>query len=288
MAPRANPTLRQRRLGAELRRMREQAGFGGSELGRLVGMSPAQVTQMEAGRIGISVDRLRTIAATCMCVNEPLIAALSDIITEREKPGWWEEYRGTLSSDFVDVAEFEAQARKLTVYTMAFVPGQLQTGPYAAAVFAQSFPPLPRHEIDLRTAFRMQRQRLIRSGALPYSAFIHEAALRMRFSGPAVLTEQFDALIEDSERPTISVRVVPFDIGAMPSSNENFAYADGPVPELDGAQVDTSLGIRIFDAPAHMAKFRSLLARLDSGALSESDSRDFIGNIKKEMEGKCE
>ncbi len=264
--------------------MREQAGFGGSELGRLVGMNPAQVTQMEAGKIGISVERLRTVAATCMCVNEPLIDALSEIITERERPGWWEEYRGVLSDDFVDVAEFESQARHLTAYTMAFVPGQLQTGPYASAVFAQTFPPLPRHEVDLRTAFRMQRQRPIRSGATPYAAFIHEAALRMRFSGPAVLAEQLGALIEDSRQPNISIRVVPFDIGAMPSSNENFTYAEGPTPELDAAQMDTSLGCRIFDAPAHMARFRSLLARLDSGALSDEQSRDFIGTIKKELE----
>ncbi|MET8622566.1 helix-turn-helix transcriptional regulator [Kitasatospora sp. NPDC004669] len=288
MAPRANPTLRQRRLGAELRRMREQAGFGGSELGRLVGMSPAQVTQMEAGRIGISVERLHTIAATCMCVNEPLISALSDVITERERPGWWEEYRGTLSADFVDVAEFEGQARRLTTYSMAFIPGLLQTGSYASAVFAQTFPPLPRHEIDLRTAFRMQRQRIVRSGATPYSAFIHEAALRMQFSGTAVLTEQFDALIEDSEQPTVSIRVVPFDVGAMPSSNENFTYAAGPIPELDTAQVDTGLGSRIFDAPAHMARFRSLLARFESRALSEEETREFIGSIKKEMESKRE
>ncbi|MFE6870912.1 helix-turn-helix domain-containing protein [Kitasatospora sp. NPDC057692] len=286
MAPRANPTLHQRRLGAELRRMREQAGFGGSELGRAVGMNPAQVTQMEAGKIGISVERLRTVAATCMCVNEPLIAALANIITEREKPGWWEEYRGVLSTDFVDVAEFESQARRLTTFTMAFVPGLLQTGRYAAAVFAETFPPLPRHEVDLRTAFRMQRQRVVRSGATPYSAFIHEAALRMKFSGPTVLAEQLDALIEDSEQSTISIRVIPFDVDAMPSSNENFTYADGPIPELDTVQMDTGLGGRIFDTPAHIAKFRSLLARFDSCALSEEESRGFIGSIKKEVASK--
>lgn len=266
--------------------MREQVGFGGSELGRLVGMSPAQVTQMEAGKIGISVERLRTIAATCMCVNEPLIAALSDIITEREKPGWWEEYRGTLSEDFVNVAEFEGQARRLTTYSMAFIPGLLQTGSYSSAVFSQTFPPLPRHEIDLRTAFRMQRQRIVRSGTTPYSAFIHEAALRMQFSGPTVLAEQLGVLIEDSEQANVSIRVVPFNVSAMPSSSGTFTYAEGPIPELDAAQVDTSLGCRIFDAPAHVARFRSLLARFESRALSEEESRDFIGSVMKEMESK--
>lgn len=280
------PTLHQRRLGAELRRMREQAGFGGSQLARLLGVTPALVTQMENGKSAVSVERLRTIAATCMCVNEPLINALSDIIAEPEKPGWWEEYRGILATDFLEVAELESQARRLTTYTMAFVPGLLQTASYASAVFAQTFPPLPHYEVDRRTAFRMQRQRVVRSGATPYSAFIHEAALRMQFSGPVVLVEQLGALIADSEQPTISVRVVPFDIDAMPSSSENFTYAEGPVPELDGAQSDTGLGGRIFDAPAHMARFRSLRARCDSAALSEAESRDFIRSIKKEMENK--
>lgn len=266
--------------------MREQAGFGGSELGRAVGMNPAQVTQMEAGRIGISVERLHTIAAACMCVNEPLIAALSDIITEREKPGWWEEYRGTLSADFIDVAEVESHARKLTTYTMAFIPGLLQTGPYASAVFAQAVPPPPRHEIDLRTAFRMQRQRVIRSGAAPYAAFIHEAALRMQFSGPTVLAEQLGALIDDSQQPTVTVRVIPFGIGAMPSSNENITYAEGPIIELDTAQMDTGVGTRVLDAPAHLARFRSLLARFAGAALPEEESLDFIASIKKEVESK--
>ncbi|MEV7782052.1 helix-turn-helix transcriptional regulator [Kitasatospora sp. NPDC088351] len=283
---RPNPTLRQRRLGAELRRMREQAGFGGSQLGRAVGMNPAQVTQMESGKIGISVERLRTIAAACMCVNQPLIDALADIITEREKPGWWEEYRGTLATDFLEVAELEGHARRLSTYTITFVPGLLQTGAYASAVFSGSFPPLPRHEVDLRTAFRMLRQRIVRSGTTPYSAFIHEAALRMQFSGTKVLAEQLDSLIEDSERPGTSVRVVPFSVDALPSPSENFTYAEGPIPELDTAQMDTGPGCPLFDAPAHVAKFRAVLTQMATTALSEEESRDFIQSIKKEMESK--
>lgn len=94
MALRTNPTLRQLRLGAELRRMREQAGLGGSQLARALGINPAHVTQMESGRTGVSIERLRTIAALCMCVNEPLIDALAAIITDRDKGGWWEEYAG--------------------------------------------------------------------------------------------------------------------------------------------------------------------------------------------------
>ncbi|MFF7989851.1 helix-turn-helix domain-containing protein [Kitasatospora xanthocidica] len=286
MALRSNPTLRQRRLGAELRRMRERAGLGGSQLARALGINPAHVTQMESGKTGISVERLRTIAALCMCVNEPLIEALAEIITDRDKGGWWEEHRGTVSDDFLEVAEMEGHAHGLSTYTMAFIPGLLQTNAYTSAVFDRSLTPLPRHEVGLRTAFRMRRQDVVRSGATPYSAYIHEAALRMQFSGPKIQAEQLRSLIEDSERSTISIRVVLFDVDALPLNYENFTYVEGPIPDLDTVQADSSVGNVLFDAPAHIARFRSMLSRLDSAALPEDDSREFIRSIKKDMESK--
>lgn len=143
MALRANPTLRQRRLGVELRRMREQANLGGSQLARLLGCAPAQITQMETAKTGISVERLYTIAELCMCTNEPLVNALADIITDRGARGWWEEYRGVLPTDFLDVAELEGHARELTHFAMTYIPGLLQTRSYANALFTKGLLPLP-------------------------------------------------------------------------------------------------------------------------------------------------
>ncbi|RKT17575.1 helix-turn-helix protein [Streptomyces sp. 1114.5] len=280
------PTLRQRRLGAELRRMREQAGFGGSHLARLLGVTPALVTQMENGKTGISVERLREIAAACMCANEPLIDALADTVMGNDKGAWWEEYRGSLSENFLEVAEIESHARAISLYTMAFIPGLLQTEAYTSAIFGRSYPPLPRHSVELRTAFRMQRQHILRSGDLPYSAYIHEAALRMQFSGAKVQAEQLGALITASEQPNISVQVVLFDVDMIPLPNENFTYLEGPVQELDTVQADSGVGNFLFDAPAHTARFRSLLAQIDSAALPVDESRDFIRSIKKDMESK--
>ncbi|WP_406091607.1 helix-turn-helix domain-containing protein [Kitasatospora purpeofusca] len=284
MALRPNPTLRQRRLGAELRRMREQAGFGGSQLARALGVNPAQITQVETGKTGISVERLRTIAAVCMCVNEDLITALAEIITGREKPGWWETYRGRLSTDFLEVAELEEQARTLSTYTITFIPGLLQTSAYATAVFSQTYPPIPQHEVDLRAEFRIERQHIVHSGGTPYTAFIHEAALRMEFSGPKVRAEQLNALLTHSETHGISVRVLPFNVTGLPSPVDNFTYASGAIPDLDAVQTDSHFGNRIIDAPAHVARFRAILAQMDSSALSETDTRDFIRFVKKEIE----
>ncbi|MFD8782288.1 helix-turn-helix domain-containing protein [Kitasatospora sp. NPDC059599] len=285
MPLRREPTLRQRRLGTEMRRMREQAGLGGSQLARILGLNPTQVTQMETGRIGVSAERLRTVASACSCSDRPLIDALAEMAVERRK-GWWEDSRGAVSSDLLDLAELEDSATRLTAYTITFVPGLLQTDAYAASVFARAIPPLPHHEVDVRLRFRMNRQRVIHPGGAPYLAFIHEAALRMQFSGPKVLAEQLEALIGHSETPEISIRAVPFDIESLPGPSENFIYAEGPVPELDSVQIDTTHNSLILESPAPLASYREILARMASVALSEEGSRDFIRRIKKETESK--
>ncbi|TQF02956.1 helix-turn-helix transcriptional regulator [Kitasatospora acidiphila] len=287
MPGRHNPTLSQRRLGTELRRMREHAGIGGSQLARQLGVASAYVTQMENGKTNISVDRLLTIAAACKCVNRPLIEALADLAATPGK-GWWEEYRGVLPTDFLEVAEMEAHAHKLYTWATTYVPGLQQTSEYASAMFARVTPPLPRHDIDARTSFRVQRQRAIRANGTPYVSFIHEAALRMQFGGPEVLAAQLDSLIEESEVEGISVRVVPFDMDTFPGSGENVMFADAVVPELATLEMDTALGVLFFDAPADLASHRATFTRLGSVALSDDESRRFIRSIRDEMKSKYE
>ncbi|WBP87474.1 helix-turn-helix domain-containing protein [Kitasatospora cathayae] len=280
MALRSNPTLRQRRLGTELRRIREQAGLGGSQLARELGIQPAQITQMESGKSGISVERLRTIAAVCMCTNQPLIDAMARMASERGK-GWWEEYRATLTIDFLEVAELEGHAERISFCNTVYLPGLLQTKSYASAMFARLVPPLPPQDVETRTTFRLRRQEVVQ--ATPVRAFIHEAALRMQFGGPLVLIDQLAALLNDAERPGLSIRVVPFDVDTFPGTGENLTYVEGPVPELDTVQMDVAPGTLFFDSPANLAKYRTIFSSLDATALSEEQSCDFIRSIMKEM-----
>ncbi|MFE2111247.1 DUF5753 domain-containing protein [Kitasatospora sp. NPDC059463] len=188
-----------------------------------------------------------------------------------------------MTVDFLEVAELEAHAERLTFCTTAYMPGLLQTRAYASAVFARLFPPLPPQEIEARTAFRIRRQEIVRSGVMPLRTFIHEAALRMQFGGPAVLVDQLGALIGDSEQAGISVRVVPFALDTFPGSGENLTFAEGPVPELDTIEMDVSQDALFFDSQADLAKHRVIFSRLDSTALSEEESRDFVRSVMKEV-----
>ncbi|GAB7181499.1 helix-turn-helix transcriptional regulator [Kitasatospora sp. Ki12] len=282
MPPRLNPTLRQRRVGAELRKMREAAGLSTANLSRALGIDRTQVSQIEAAKVGVSPERLRSFAAACKCMNEPLIDALESVIQDRSK-GWWEEYRGTIPDGFLEVAELEKSANSLMLWVVTHMPGPCQTISYASSVFGRLVPPLPRHELEARTTFRMQRKADLRRDQKPLTCFIYESVLWTRFGGTPILREQLASLIEDSEQAWMTIRVVPFDIDTFPGAVENLTYAVGSVPELDTIEVESSQGPIHLDAASELASYRSIFERTESMALNENDSRGLIRKIAQNL-----
>ncbi|WP_282202030.1 helix-turn-helix domain-containing protein [Kitasatospora fiedleri] len=286
MPPRMSPTVRQQRLGIELRKMRTQADMTPQAMAAALGTDPPKISQMESGKAGISAERLRSWAAASKCDNSRLVDALVTMAQDRGRH-WWDEYRGKLSAGFLDTAEMEWHSGGSVSWAITYIPGLLQTVAYAGAIFARARPSLPRHEIDLRTAFRIQRQSMSVGGEKPCTAFIHEAALRMRFGGPAVLRAQLDSLLEDSERPNITVRVVPFDVDTFPGQAEDLRLITGVVPELDTVQVDLTHRTLFIHAEADLNAYRKMIAEVAEVALSPQESRDFIHRIAKELKGKA-
>ncbi|MEU6234582.1 helix-turn-helix transcriptional regulator [Kitasatospora sp. NPDC047058] len=282
MPPRPNPTLRQRRIGAELRKMREAAGLSSPSLSRALGIDRTQVSQMESGKVGLSRERLQSFAAACKCMNQPLVEALESMIQERSK-GWWEEYRGTIPDGFLENAELEKGSRELMMWVLTHIPGPCQTIGYAAAVFGRLIPQLPRHELEARTAFRMQRKTDLRRDRKPLTAFVYESALWTRFGGTQVLKEQLGSLLEDSEQSWTTIRVVPFDVETFPGAVENLTYAFGSVPELDTVELESSRSSIYLDAASELTSYRTIFARTEASALSESKSRDLIRKIAREL-----
>lgn len=280
MPPRLSPTVRQQRLGIELRKMRERVGVTPKTLAAALGTDLPKISQMENGKSGISADRLRAWAHTCGLDGGRYLDALLAMTQDRRKY-WWDGYRGRVPSGVIDIAEMEHHAESLTILHTSFIPGLLQTAAYANAVFARLRPPLPRHEADVRTAFRIQRQRVLVERPKPYTAFVHESALRMQFGGPAVLRDQLHSLLEDSERPGVEIRAIPFSVDTFPGSGESMYLACGPVPELDTVQIDLSQGPKFVHSEADLRTYREIKAETEAIALGPEDSREFIRTILK-------
>ncbi|NGO49160.1 helix-turn-helix domain-containing protein [Streptomyces ureilyticus] len=283
MPPRSTPTERQRRLGAELRRMRIAAGMTTEHAAGLLNVPRTNVPNMESGRSGISPERVRTLASNYGCTDRDLIEALAVMAAARDK-GWWEAYRGQLRDAFLDIAELEWHAKRLRIAVTVHLPGLLQTEEHARAVFEAVIPPLPTADVETRVAHRIDRQQVLDRPEPPtLDVILHEAALRMEFGGPAVARRQLEHLLRMSERDTVTVRVIPFKAGGFPGAGQSVIYAEATVPRLDTVELDSTHGPEFIDTEAQLAKYRAQLDAMQSAALTPKTSRDFIRTLADDL-----
>jgi transcriptional regulator with XRE-family HTH domain len=263
--------------------MREHAGLGIHEAAERLGVNRAHISNLELARFGVSEERVRALAAIYRCPDRAYVDALASMTGER-KPGWWEEYRGTIATGGLDLAELEHHAVSLQAIEIMHVPGLLQTEEYARAVFSEAVPTWSPTELRRRLSHRMRRRDILdRDPPPPCTFFIHEAALRTRFGGERVLRSQLDSLLEATSRKSITVQVLPLDGGGFPVAGVSVTYASGPVPQLDTVQLDTAGGSVFLDAESQLANHRGVLSRTAKIALSPKESRDVIRTIAQSI-----
>lgn len=283
MPPRSNPTARQQRLGAELRKLREDAGLSTEQAATLLDTQRTVISSTEAGRHGVSTERVRRIAFAYECTDQAVIDALVAMCGDRAN-GWWEDYRDVLPSTFLDIAELEWRAHGLRVSTMTHMPGQFQTEAYARALFGAAVPPLPEAEFEARVAHRVQRHRAIdRPDAPPYELVVHEGALRTEVGGRAVLRDQLAHLLAAADRDNVTIQAIPFSAGAFPGSGQSILYARGQVSRLDSVLADRVTVGEFLCSEAHLCKFRLQLDQMQRIALPPEKSLDLIHAIASQL-----
>ncbi|MEU3215429.1 DUF5753 domain-containing protein [Streptomyces sp. NPDC006971] len=279
----STPTERQKRLGAELRKMRIAAEATTAYAAGLLGIDRTKISNMEVGVRPITPARVRTLACNYACPDAVYVEALVEMAEQREH-GWWEQYRGTLPSGLLDIAELEWHAARIRTAQTVHLPGLLHTDGYARAVFGAVLPELSRLEIELRVTHRMERQQVLdRESPVPYVGYVHEAALHMQFGGRGVTREQLLHLCHMSEREHVDVRVIPVDRGAFPGAGHALLYAHGAVPQLDTVQLDSAHGPEFMHAHAQLAKYRAHLDWMEDASLPSAESRDFIHTIARQI-----
>lgn len=283
MAPRQAPTVRQRRFGSELRRLRDAVGMSAPKAAELLGTDRTTISNVEAYRFGISEERLRRLADIYECGDPTLIDALANM-TGGRKPGWWDEYRGKIPPDFLDLSELEHHASRLRTLQTAHLPGMFQTEDHARALFDLFIPALPRLEIELRIAHRLARHTVIVGHPfVPYTGLIHESALRMQVGGRKVAKAQLDRLLAESERVNVTLLVIPFGAGGFPMAGDSVVYVAADSHHLDTVQVDSPIGAVYFDSPTQLTNFRARLDAVEQVALNPEQSRDVILGIGREI-----
>ena len=249
----------------------------------LLGLDRTKVSNMESGVRATSAERIRILASNYECADEGYVEALAAMADVRKR-GWWQQYRGTLPQGLLDVAELEWFATRLRSYQTVHIPGLLQLGEYARAIFAAALPALPRSEVELRVVQRLRRQHVLdREDPVEYVAYIHEWALRMQFGGRRAMREQLQHLCETSERDHVELRVLPVEAGAFPGAGHAVLYAHGAVPQLDTVQLDSAHGGEFTHSEAQLAKYRAHMDWWHTHTLSPKDSRELIHSVARQL-----
>jgi hypothetical protein len=232
---RAGPTVRRMLVGAQLRRLRIEAGVSREEAGEAIRASEWKIHRLENGQVGFKerdiIDLLRLYGVT----DADDIAAFLELAREANAPGWWQDYGDVLPQWFRAYVDLEAVATLIRTYEGQLVPGLLQTDDYVRAVIHDTSLESS-EEVGRRVRLRMARQTLLTGEHPPRLwAVVDEAALRRPVGGHEVMRGQVERLIAATKLPNVTLQILPLARGAHPAMVGAFSilrFADRQLPDV--------------------------------------------------------
>jgi transcriptional regulator with XRE-family HTH domain len=276
------PTTRRRQLGADLRRLRESKGLTLEEAGARVGISKATLSRYETKE-----GTVKWPAVDALCreygASDAERLALVELAKGAKIQGWWRSLADPIPESMNLMLTLEDEVVREDHYACMYVPGLLQTRAYAEAVHRASEVQCPEREVQHMVDIRMKRQELLDRDEPPRIwCVIDEAALRRQVGGREVMREQLGHLLALTERPHVTVQVLPFSKGAHAAAVGSFAILRGPTPDLDVAYVDLLSGGLFMEKPQELARYRLAFEYLSAQALDLESSTDIVHRISKE------
>ena len=229
MSVSAGPTVRRRRLGSELRRLRESQSIKLEEVAERLGLAPSTLSRIETGKAPTRTVYLNSMFEFYGVDDPGQRQILLEMAREGHRKGWWAVWDGVLPTGFGIYVGLEAEAASLRVYEAQVMHGLLQTEDYARAVMSTVRRRQTPDEIDRLVRLRMQRQEVLtRANPLELWIILDEAVLR-RMEGPSdVMREQLEHLYEASQWPNVTVQVLTFGSGLHPGMGGPFAIIEFP------------------------------------------------------------
>lgn len=281
MAPNVNPTVRRRRLGQELRKLREQKGMTAEEVAERLLVSQSKISRLENGRRSISPRDVRDLCGVYEVDDQRMVDSLMQMAKESRQQGWWNAFGDMPYSVYIGL---ETAAASLRIYQSLVVPGLLQTQPYAEAVISGSAPEVSAADVEKRVQVRMRRQDRMRDTAQPLRIWtvLDEAALRREVGNRQIMREQLEHLIETSQLPHVTLQVLPFEMGAHPGITGQFAIMEFPEPSdssviyLEGVTSDLYL-----EKSDEVHNYSMMYEHLRAQALNADQTRKFITDVNK-------
>jgi transcriptional regulator with XRE-family HTH domain len=278
--PRRSPTIRRRRLGAELRRYRDAAGVTIDVVAERLGCSPSKVSRIETGHTSATPRDVKDML-DIYGVNGVESEELVQISREARQKGWWHPFSPVLTGAYVGL---EAAARSIRAYEQQVVPGLLQTDKYALAMIRAARSGDSEREIEQRVSVRMARQALlIQDDPIDLQVVLDEAVVSRPVGGDEVMRDQLRRLVEATRLPNVTLQILPFAAGAHAGMDGTFAILDFPDAEDPNVVfAENATGGLFLEKSDELRKYNSIFDTIRSSALSTEESRDMIVMLAEE------
>jgi transcriptional regulator with XRE-family HTH domain len=281
------PTVRRRRLGSELRRLRESRGIRLEAVADRLGLAPSTLSRIETGKAPTRTAYLNSMFELYGVDDPGQRQVLLDMAREGHRKGWWAVWDGVLPTGFGIYVGLEAEAASLRVYEAQVVHGLLQTEDYARAVMSTVRRRQTAEEIERLVKLRMQRQDvLMRADPLELWIILDEAVLRRLVGPSSLMRQQLDHLYEASQWPNVTLQVLAFSSGIHPAMGGPFAIIEFP-ERLDSDVVYTEgvTGQAYIEEREDEVRVRSeAFDLLRATALPPADSAQLIRSLSQGSE----
>lgn len=275
------PTVRRRRLGVELRKLRDNSGFKLEEVAVQLGVAPSTLSRIETGKAPTKSAYLHQMLEMYGVSDASQRQVLVDMAREGHRKGWWADYDDVLPSGFDIFVGLEAETTAVRSYEVSVVSGLLQTADYARAVLREMFPRHTPEQIERLVDLRMTRQRRLDDDPpLELWAILDEAVIQRTVGGGPCMRTQLEHLIAQSGRQGVTIQVLPFSAGAHAGHGGPFAILEFPErSDSEVAYVESGAGIIYLEKEREVRARSEAFDRLRAAALSPGESADLISRV---------
>jgi transcriptional regulator with XRE-family HTH domain len=279
------PTVRRRRLGAELRRLREAHSLKLEEVAEQLGLAPSTLSRIETGKAPTKSAYLTAMLGMYGVDDPGARKVLVDMAREGHRKGWWSIYDDVLPSGFDIYVGLEAEACGLRSYETDVVHGLLQTTDYALAVLRELRPRDSDEQIRRVVDLRMQRQRLLdQDPPLDLWLILDEGAIRRNIGGTAVMRPQLEHLIQASRWSNVTLQVLAFGSGAHAGLTGPFSILEFPERSDEDVAYTESVGGMIYmEKDREVRLCAEAFDRMRAAALSPAASVELIQHVSRDL-----
>lgn len=271
------PTVRSRRLGSALKRLREAAGVDQSVAAEAILRSVTKVSRLESGQVSASALEVRALLDCYGVHDESERRRLEELARTSNQRGWWLDYQETVRPDYADHITLESDATYIRSWEPALIPGLLQTPAYAESVISSGPLFIAPDRVAELVKVRQERQRRIEEGGVHFTAIIWEPAIAALRSDPTVCADQLRRLLDAGRRQNVTVQILPAEASRVAGMSGAFvAFSFGIEPNVEAVTVRTVANTTVVEAPVDLAVYVNVFDQLRSAAMSPEESAERI------------